>query len=238
MRLTVGPLPPAVYWRRRALVLGVVLLGLFLIAQACMASAPADRASGEETATSAPPSAGPGTATPVAPDDPDPDSDPDPDGDPNSDADPDPDTGDDRPAGGTGSDADECEDDEILVVAETSATTVQAGNPVTFTIQIGYDSDRPCTRDVGGDQRELYLVRGSGADHVWSSQHCAKPEGSEVVELDEDWQPRAHHIGFDGRGTAECDGQVAAGPELESGEYRLYARLGSALSEPVTVTLR
>ena len=35
MRLTVGPLPPAVYWRRRAIVLGVAVVLVFLIVQSC-----------------------------------------------------------------------------------------------------------------------------------------------------------------------------------------------------------
>src|SRR3712207_1808921 len=35
MRMTVGPLPPAVYWRRRALVLGAVLAVLLVLVYSC-----------------------------------------------------------------------------------------------------------------------------------------------------------------------------------------------------------
>ena len=56
MRLTVGPLPPAVYWRRRSLVLGVALLVVFLIVQACMAATA--RSDKEDTATGPSPTAG------------------------------------------------------------------------------------------------------------------------------------------------------------------------------------
>ncbi|PWU56344.1 hypothetical protein DLE60_26410, partial [Micromonospora globispora] len=35
MRLTVGPLPPAVYWRRRAVVLGAGLLFLIVLLYSC-----------------------------------------------------------------------------------------------------------------------------------------------------------------------------------------------------------
>ena len=35
MRLTVGPLSPSVYWRRRAVVLGVVLVVFAVIAYSC-----------------------------------------------------------------------------------------------------------------------------------------------------------------------------------------------------------
>ena len=35
MNLTVGPLPPAVYWRRRALVAGVLVLLILVVAYSC-----------------------------------------------------------------------------------------------------------------------------------------------------------------------------------------------------------
>src|SRR4051812_24789233 len=35
MRTTVGPLPSAVYWRRRAVVLGAVLLGIIVLFVSC-----------------------------------------------------------------------------------------------------------------------------------------------------------------------------------------------------------
>ncbi|MGC1213053.1 MAG: hypothetical protein WA890_17525, partial [Micromonospora sp.] len=38
MRLTVGPLPPAVYWRRRAVVLGAGLLFLIVLLYSCSGS--------------------------------------------------------------------------------------------------------------------------------------------------------------------------------------------------------
>ncbi|HEX7744092.1 MAG TPA: hypothetical protein VF462_02355, partial [Micromonosporaceae bacterium] len=38
MRLTVGPLPPAVYWRRRAVVLGAILLFVLVLMYSCLGS--------------------------------------------------------------------------------------------------------------------------------------------------------------------------------------------------------
>ena len=38
MNLTVGPLPPAVYWRRRAVVVGVLLVLVLLVTYACGSS--------------------------------------------------------------------------------------------------------------------------------------------------------------------------------------------------------
>src|SRR2546427_6332927 len=38
MNLTVGPLPPAVYWRRRAIVAGALLVLVLLVSYACSGS--------------------------------------------------------------------------------------------------------------------------------------------------------------------------------------------------------
>jgi hypothetical protein len=222
MRLTVGSLPPAVYWRRRLIVLAAALLLLFLVAQACMSRAPAgDPAAGDEPSSSAgatatgEPATAPGTAPPgTAP--------------PGEDENGDP---------GEAPDPSICNDDEILVTAVAAQTTVVRGESVRFTIRIAHDADRDCRRDVGGDQRELYLVRGSGAEHVWSSRDCANPSGTDEVELSAGWE-REHHIDFSGFGTDRCDGAAAAGPELQPGEYQLRARLGTDRSEQVTITLQ
>jgi len=205
-----------------------VLLVLFLIVQACMAVAPAGDSSGQNSPalTTAPPSGAVGPpssagTTASAP----------------------PASGDLPAASGGGSVADPelCTDEEVLVTAEASRTTfpvADAGaNPVTFTIRIAHNADRTCRRDVGGSLRDLYLVRGNGAERVWSSRDCANPTGNEVVELAEGWE-QEFFINFTGLESSRCDGPEADGPQLPPGEYTLYASLGSARSEPVTITLR
>lgn len=236
MRLTVGPLPPAVYWRRRALVLGAVLVLVFLIAQACMASASTgDQAgAGPSSSTSASPEATTATTPPAPPPPPATTGAPEtePDGDGGEEPEPAP-----RP-GGADLGPEGCTDEEIRVIAEAADTSPQVGQQVQFTMRIEHAADRACRRDVGGDQRELYLVREAGAGPVWSSQDCANPTGTEVVELTDGWEPREHHIGFTGQETSKCSGPAAAGPDLAPGTYQLFARLGTALSEPVTITLK
>ena len=133
-------------------------------------------------------------------------------------------------------DAGLCTDEEIKVTVEASETTFAVGT-VQFRIRIAHNADRACRRDVGGSLRELYLVRGTGAERVWSSQDCASPTGHEVVELSSGIE-RTHYIEFAGRSTSECDQGDAAGPELPPGQYTLYASLGTARSEPVTITLQ
>ena len=58
MNLTVGPLPPAVYWRRRALVAGVLVLLILVVAYSCGGSsgsgATGPRSSANTPTTSSP----------------------------------------------------------------------------------------------------------------------------------------------------------------------------------------
>lgn len=219
MRLTVGPLPSAVYWRRRAFVLGAVLLVLFLVAQACMAASasPDGRGGGDagQTTTSPSPTA---SATPTTPL---------PSVAPPS-----------EPAGTPvqTEEGDRCTDDEMLITAEAEQTSFPAGTSIQFTIRIQNDSGRTCVRDVGPDQRELYLRRSNGAGRLWSSRACTDLAGQDVRELPPTFAS-SHWIVWNGRASGLCEGTEPAGDLLEPGEYELVARLGTAYSEPVAITL-
>ncbi|QSB15057.1 hypothetical protein JQS43_01350 [Natronosporangium hydrolyticum] len=232
MRLTVGPLPPAVYWRRRALVLGAILLVLFLVAQACMAASASqdgDTAAPTPTSTSSPPGQPSPPGSP-APDDPT--GDPtDPEATEDADADP-------EPSGLAEDDLGEagCTDDELLVVAEAEPTTVGSGEATTFTIRYQNSSDRACQRDIGDGRRELFLRAGPGSPPLWSSRDCQDLRGSNVQELAPGIE-NEHFIAWQGRGSEACDGAAAAGDPLPPGDYQLIARVGTAHSEPVTITV-
>lgn len=231
MRLTVGPLPPAVYWRRRALVLGAILLVLFLVAQACMAaSANPDRSAGESTGSPTPP-ASPSQPSPVTPEPEEPAGEPEGEdaGEP---------SGEELPPGGSGVDLGEagCTDDEMLVRASAEPTTFAAGGRVRVALLIENDSDRACQRDVGGALREIYLRRSSGADRIWSSRDCADLEGQDVQELAPGMQLE-YYVDWNGRASDDCGQGEAAGELVEPGEYELVARLGTVYSEEVVVTV-
>ena len=226
MRLTVGPLPASVYWRRRAIVLGGALLIVFLVAQACIA---ASASPGDGSAATPPPSPPATGSVPQSPP-----ADQTMTGDPGTS----PaavDTGPDAapPAG----DPEQCTDDEILVTANASRTELSPGETVQFEIWIRNDSDRTCRRDIGGDLRELRLNQGTGANKIWSSRDCAAPTGSNEADLPPGHEER-YYIVWNGRSTDGCDGDQPDGPLVEPGDYQLFARLGSIHSEPVLVTVR
>lgn len=222
MRLTVGPLPPAVYWRRRAIVLGAALLMLFLVAQACMAASasPEDRSTGSPTPDGTPlptpPTPTPASTGAAAPTT----------------------TGGPPPATtATAAPSEEdCTDGEMTVVAEADQTSFSQGTSVQLTIRIRNDADRTCRRDVGSGQRELYLRRGTGATTLWSSRDCTDLTERSVQQLPPGFASE-HWTVWNGRGSDDCAGAEAAGELLPAGEYQLVARLGTAYSEPVLLTV-
>jgi hypothetical protein len=233
MRLTVGPLPSAVYWRRRAIVLSAGLVLLFLVAQACMAAAaspdrldPGGTSATPTGSSTAPPATGPagrpapGQTGSTAAGQPDPADDPAPG--PVESLDP--------------AAPDTCTDQEMLITAESGSASFTSGTGVQFTIRIQNRSDRTCRRDIGGDHRELYLRMGTGATRVWSTRECGAPSGSEVRELAPDFEI-SHFIVWQGQSSRICQGGEPAGGQVEPGEYQLIARLGTAHSQPVTITV-
>ncbi|MEU8425423.1 hypothetical protein AB0C15_31575 [Micromonospora sp. NPDC048835] len=234
MRLTVGPLSPAVYWRRRAVVLGAGLLFLIVLLYSCTGS---DRSGGREpkaggspSATSAATSdsAGP-VLTPQT-------GGPSPSADPVA-TNPSPAiTSNTPPLGAAAGSEDDgtCTNDEISVVSSTSQTSVQRGAVVELQLKIKNTSDRTCSRNVGADFQEIFIK--SGAEKVWSSDTCGKVVGSDVQSFTPNFE-RSYQVPWNGRDTSRCDGALAGGPFAPVGSYQVFARVGTKLSEPVKLTV-
>jgi hypothetical protein len=243
MRLTVGPLPPAVYWRRRAVVLGallVVVVALFYTFGGT-AGAPAGTHTTVDSTTAAPvdPDTSPTVLTPIITDH-KPDRDPDDDSDTNA-----PPTAftlpttaatsgpdDDPPARTSGP----CSDAEIKVIASAAQTKVPAGKPVDFTIKFSNVGKRSCDRDIGADAQELKLMDGEKV--IWSSDDCNARHGSDVRKFAPDdtvtftltWNGRRSRSGT---GATNC----TTAPVPAIGTYALLGRLETAVSAVVAVRL-
>src|SRR3954451_17920824 len=148
MNLTVGPLPPAVYWRRRALVAGVLVLLILVVAYSCGGSsgsgATGQRSSTHTPATSSPtPSQSelrPQTGAPTPGDSSSPSTGP---------------TG--APAAGPADPATElCADADILL---TPTVVRLANGTYKATLKIRNTSTRNCRRDVGSKPQELHVLQ-------------------------------------------------------------------------------
>lgn len=221
MRLVVGPLPASVYWRRRAMVLGGVVLAVLMIVYSCgaagktpngAAGSGATPSAGSEAST-APSSATPSRA-PVAP-----------------------------AAIVSASptpaivDAQLCTDAELLVTAVPGKATLQRGSDMYFKLLIKNTSSRSCTRDVGPDQQELYIKLGTMV--VFSSDHCDGPTGSEMRTFPPQHE-RSVDVFWNGKSSTSCSAtqkRTPDGPVPEAGDYQLFGRVGTDLSEPITIKL-
>jgi hypothetical protein len=243
MRLTVGPLPPAVYWRRRVIVLGGLLLALFLVLQACNASRAGSNGDRDDAAApthspSPTPAATPTLLTPRTGAPPTPsrearkdraepsasraaDEDDDEPAAPEQSA---------APADGT------CADEQLRITAESEQTTFQRGQYMSFTIKIKNVSDRTCRADVGADVQELRLVANDGETRVWSSDDCGTATGNDVREFVPGFE-RAYFVTWNGRSSSDCAAGAADGPVPAHGKYQLVGRLGDTYSDPLVLTL-
>lgn len=218
MRLVVGPLPASVYWRRRAVVLGGAALVVTMIVYSCSASSGKSSTTPASSSSPRPSLVASPTPSPKAVDAP---------------------VGvvDSSPAAAPVVDPQACTDSELTVTAVPSKTTVSVGTELPIKLVIKNSSQRSCSRDIGPDQQELYVVLGT--QRIWSSDHCDGPTGSESRTF-----PPAHERSYDvvwnGHSSTSCSTttkRTPNGPPPQAGEYQLFGRVGTDLSEPVILKL-
>jgi hypothetical protein len=212
MRLTVGPLPAGVYWRRRAVVFVGVAMVVLVVSYAC-GGPDVSKAGSAPTApaTSTAPVQHPSTVqTPAA-----------------SKTTPPTPTAFSLPlAGATGP----CTDGELSLVATAANTVVRAGTPVDVTIRIKNVSSRTCSRDVGADMQELRLMDKDIV--VWSSDDCSPRTGSDVRSIGPD-KELSFTLSWAGSRSRTGAGAVnCSAPSPQPATYQLVARLDRKLSDP------
>ncbi|GIJ75581.1 hypothetical protein SAMN05443287_114137 [Micromonospora phaseoli] len=238
MRLTVGPLSPTVYWRRRAVVLGAVLLFLVVLLYSCNGQDGGNDATGNGESD---PGVATGTPTPTgsvltpqtgAPPSGDAGADP---STPVDDPDTEPSLSNDPPAVNPASDEGTCADTELSVTATALPGQVAAGAAVDLHLKVRNRSDRTCSRDVGATAQELYIK--SGAEVIWSSDTCGTAAGSDVQSFTPGFE-RAYQVSWNGRDSSRCANGLANGPEVQSGTYEVFARVGTKLSQPAKLVVR
>ncbi len=219
MRLTVGPLPPAVYWRRRVIVLGAFLATLALLLYSCGGSDPSGAASSAKPSGSTAGSAaalltpfvdgspGPSTAASAAP----------------------------TPLAGaqpTGS----CADGEITVTIATDngKTDFLTGEFVRISLKIKNISGRTCVRDVGAAAQELRIAQ--GAQKLWSSDDCASgpTPGADLHTFQPGDQLDQFYVVWNGRASTNCQTRPVATP----GAYQILGRFGTRWSDPLGITIK
>jgi hypothetical protein len=221
MKLTVGPLPSAVYWRRRAVVLGVGVLVIFMLAYSCTGAAkPSDAANGHAAApgrsSSAPAAAtsAPSLLTPSIGTPPPLDSTPSP-----------------APSLTQPLITGACADAEMSVIPVPATPGVRQGTSLKITLKIKNISNHTCTRDVGANAQELFIQQ--GATKTWSSDACDALTGNDVRTFEPGIEIEAYVI-WNGRVTSQgCVNRPWASP----GAYQVFGRLATKLSDPVPLQI-
>jgi len=248
MRLTVGPLPPAVYWRRRAAVALALALVIVPFALMCRgpdlsapstqpsftgapripdlspsaAGTPSTRASGGTASPGTDASSGPGSPT----------SGRDNGGDDGADSDGDSGGQVAPPVVATVA----CTDAEISLTAAVSPSPGIYGGTITLTLIVRNTADHACLRDVGSAPQELQVRQGSTV--LWSSDHCGTPQTSDVRAFGPNIESRFWRSWNTYRiAPHECDSPAGAAP-APVGTYQVVARLGTKLSKPVSFEIR
>jgi hypothetical protein len=260
MRTTVGPLPSAVYWRRRAVVLGALLLGIIVLFVSCSGDDKGDQR-GKGTPSSQLPTPGPAGSSPDTepsfidgvpgggpslPNPTDLESQPPGDGTANGGgAAPSPGAGQATTGAGTGTGTGQntnvtapadgsCTDAEFSVTAIPATATLKRGASLELRLKVKNIGTRTCSRDVGADPQELYIER--GAFKYWSSDTCNPVKGNDVRQFAPGAE-REYRITWNGRQSSSCSGGVASGPNPPPGQFELRGRLGTLVSNPVVLTI-
>ncbi|MBU3060658.1 hypothetical protein KO481_03870 [Nocardia sp. NEAU-G5] len=215
-----GPLPPEIYWRRRALAIGAIVVALALViwlaimllhsgggkaaskAAATLSSASTTPSASATSSAAATPSgtAAAGTSTPS--------------GSVNA------------TAAGTPA---PCPDQSLAVKVTVGQPTYKAGQQPVFGIVITNISTAACSRDMGSGLQQVSVQSLDGQRRLWTSTDCDSGGAPDVRTLN-GGQQAAFTLTWSGTTSqAACAGERVPVP---AGAYAVSAQFGSIHSAP------
>ncbi|WP_205328224.1 hypothetical protein [Glycomyces sp. YM15] len=122
-----------------------------------------------------------------------------------------------------------CTAEDLMLQVVAAFDEARSGAEVPVSVLVASGAETACTVDL----REVAVELSAGVDVVYSTAHCETPQGEEV-ELS-DGAGQTVEFTVDGLASeADCAG---ARRELPAGEYELRARLGEAVSAPTNLRL-
>ncbi len=214
-----GPLPPEIYWRRRLLAIGALIVALALVIWLAMLllrggggdkdpkAAAATSTSAAATGTGASGSAKPSPSEAAA------------SGTVNSTA--------------NGSPA-QCPDQSIAVKSNVGQPTYKAGEQPVFTVVITNISTGACTRDMGSGLQQVWVQSLDGQRRLWSSTDCDQGGPADVRTLN-GGQQAAFTLTWSA--TTSQPGCAGDRVPVPAGGYAVVAQFGSVRSGPETFNI-
>jgi hypothetical protein len=248
-----GPLPAAVYWRRRWVAVGsavavIVLLGWMIAALAGAPREPETARPASHAAVSAPQEASPPPAAPptaallsttlpataqlttatqpgAAGSTPPTPSTPEPESaTPTPTSSPVPSTTQAPPAEPV-----QCTNEMIDVRAEVDGPEHRVGERMVLRLVVTNSSDEPCLRDLDPVRQEIVVWSADGSERLWSSNDCSSAKGADLRTL-APGEPVSFSVRWAGRTSAP--GCPERRDTVPPGEYRLLTRVDDVISRP------
>ncbi|WP_067698602.1 DUF4232 domain-containing protein [Nocardia jejuensis] len=211
-----GPLPPEIYWRRRALAIGAIVVALAIVLWvgfALLRGGGDDPKADAKGATSTSATTKPSGSSSGAPDS------------ASASAKPSASGGSAAPAAAQG----QCPDQSLAVKVNVGQPTYKTGEQPVFGIVITNISSSTCERDMGSGLQLVSVQSLDGQRRLWSSTDCY-PDGTPDVRALNPGQQAAFTVTWSGATSQpQCAGDRVAVP---AGPYTVVAQLGSVRSAP------
>lgn len=213
-----GPLPPEIYWRRRALAIGALVVALALVIWLVLTVS----RGGDSPGDSKPVAAGSSTSVPSKAADP---STPKPSGSAESSAPPSTSAApaSNEPAAG------QCPDQSLAIKISVDQPTYRVGEQPNFRMVITNISSAQCQRDMNSAQIQASVLSLDGQRRFWTSSDCSPVDESNARNL----KPGEQAL-FTVRwsGTTSQQGCVGERVPVPAGAYQVVAQFGSLHSSP------
>ncbi|WP_433600840.1 hypothetical protein ACQPXH_03280 [Nocardia sp. CA-135953] len=219
-----GPLPPEIYWRRRALAVGVLVVALALVIWLVLTVTRGGDSPG--TTKAAATSSASATNKPAG-----------------ASSSPPPTTGESsaKPTGTTAAAASAsqvaagiCPDQSLAVKVTVEQPTYKTGENPVFGVVITNISSTACSRDVGSGLQQVSVTSLDGQRRLWSSTDCY-PDGAPDVRTLNRGEQAAFMVTWSGSTSQpNCAGDRV---QVPPGAYAVVAQLGSLRSaaEPFNI---
>ncbi|MGW5313067.1 hypothetical protein ACWEQ0_24680 [Nocardia thailandica] len=216
-----GPLPPEIYWRRRALAVGVAVVVLAVVALLIVMAARGGDSAGEDAAavtssstTAAPASSSAAsssstTSTSAA-------------------------AGSSTTTSGAPIAAEPCPDQSLAVKVTVGRPTYKLGEQPTFGIVVTNISAGVCSRDLGSGLPQVAVLSIDGQRRLWASNDC-NPGGQPDVRNLKPGEQAAFTVNW--LGSTSQPNCVGERIQVPAGAYSVVAQLGAinSAAEPFNI---